>query len=153
MGARAGKEPRRRLRHGRALHAGVEADGRRRYGELAPVRSHAAASAMAAYSPPAPKPTATAAAEWEEEAGKRDGAAREGRIRSKGARRDGDEGPFGKDAVRGAWDADRVGEWGSMEELLDADLKRIYLFLPIQLFLYSLLEMLLHVKRSKKTGR
>ena len=72
---------------------------------------------------------------------------------ARGARRDGDEGPFGKDAVRGAWDADRVGEWGSMEELLDADLKRIYLFLPIQLFLYSLMEMLLHVKRSKKTCR
>ena len=120
MGARAGKEPRRRLRHGRALHAGVEADGRRRYGELAPVRSHAASSAMAAYSPPAPKPTATAAAEWEEEAGKRDGAAREGRIRSKGARREarGEMATKARSAKMpcGGWDADRVGEWGSMEE-------------------------------------
>ena len=89
--------------------------------------AHAAAGAMAAYVPPAPKPTvaaAAAAAAEQEEARKRD-EARRGRgkseARARGARRDGEEGPFGKDAVRGIWDADRDGEWSSMEKLLDAD--------------------------------
>jgi len=95
--------------------------------ELAPGRSHAAistvaahsppvpkptataaASAMATYSPPAPKPTAATAAEQEEEAGKRN-EARRGRgkseARARDGRRDGKEGSFGKDAMRGTSDA------------------------------------------------